>query len=1050
MFFDGIGIDLHFIHEQLGTPPQAAQTFGAFHHAGRRTRPDAKAMVAAFLLNETDQSMERYAYPYATSVNSNASSSYSDGADHKELVTLNAHHTCDQATFLARIWRSDTVLGTSGTKEDDRVSVKILQNVPGQESVVLHEAGPFAFPANKKSLWIDTGSTAAYMKYDICVEVERPGKTQTIKATYVHQRQSNFVAAFPGVRVDQVGYVPSLHPRVVVPGSEDEFELCKHIEAHIGGTSANPTVVEVGATRSQKNDGATRVPASASISQTTSPALSELPMPPHAFKTLIGSPPAGSQSTEQAPTPSASSPAEADVTAQHANVPQPSQPSPALPYLSWQRIRGAAASAMAPILPSTSPGLASAVLPPSSQMSAQSISRDQASTMDTSAVGSSFGLQPPLQSQGAAEANGSETQSVDGAAQVARFIVEMSDILQEAADDLGCGADSQQRGDVSAKDQAMQTDAAPQNAGITGVSYVQGSDVNMASAEAGTSLSSNGPLLLPAGSGQPSGSHTKPATDPAMDVDMEDGERVSLPQGPSVANDVCADLNPSGGSANMAASQASGTQTGVPSAPDNDDRDLNGQATGMTDAVPLNDNAGNSSTGQIVVPPSTDSDVPLAQLHANQFACNGSVAGSMIQSGRRGSLRASASVTSSQVARRRTVARRIPASVAASVRSSSMASTISDAVLCRIPPERKREIGEYLTKLIEDDKRPDKEKMHKLGEQLDTADRTLETATQNYIRLKTLNSTEQERTKNALKLKREAANLVRSAYGMQIDDFRAIRGGGSRIGSDRARSRSRTVERESEPVFLGINRSRATSRAPSEVPPHLFTRERLSPAPGELARGAGSVAGGVGPARSRDTSVARSNRSTTPALVATCKPGNFADLLQNPPKAIKRLKSVMNGYAGSATSQTSTVRAQSLMNLDEDEANVIPKGTFVTGWLSRHTGSRTVSRAGTPGSAFGPMAPPAALRKSFSNVDTPIEIEDDDATVRADNSAIRQGKQRERSRAGSVVSQVSNISARQQRAEPKQMSLTLGVMDGSDPSAPITIEDNDAEAMQQI
>lgn len=191
MFFDGIGIDLHFIHEQIGSPPQAAQTFSAFHHAGRRTRPDGKAMVAAFLLNETDQSTERYAYPYATSVASNASSSYSDGTDHKELITLKAHHTCDQATFLARIWRSATALGTSETAEDDRVSVKILQNVPGKESVVLHEAGPFAFPANKNSFWIDTGATAAYMSYDICVEGKRLAESSS-QIHIVHLKLTNY------------------------------------------------------------------------------------------------------------------------------------------------------------------------------------------------------------------------------------------------------------------------------------------------------------------------------------------------------------------------------------------------------------------------------------------------------------------------------------------------------------------------------------------------------------------------------------------------------------------------------------------------------------------------------------------------------------------------------------------------------------------------------------------------------------------------------------------------------------------------------------------
>ncbi len=295
---------------------------------------------------------------------------------------------------------------------------------------------------------------------------------------------------------------------------------------------------------------------------------------------------------------------------------------------------------------------------------------------------------------------------------------------------------------------------------------------------------------------------------------------------------------------------------------------------------------------------------------------------------------------------------------------------------CSRLPGAKAEICEYLTKLVTRDTLPDKQKANQLAEEVRRMSNIFEAAKKKYELELRLTGAQQQMNKSSLKLKRDTIRLIRKEYDL---DMRAATWrcrtveGSSRMGSERARSRSRsrTVESARAPSVVG---SRRGSRAPSEVPRHLYMRERLD----TILEETRSSAGNSRQTGSRTPSVAPNggaSRRATPAPASTCKVGNVADLMRAPRIQPSFQPAPIRDEAPVATSHTrteSTVRPASLPNHPIDE---VPGNVKAAEWV----GQTDLFAHDEPNQHPCPWihGPTRAPHRPFNNADSPIEVDDD-------------------------------------------------------------------------
>ncbi|CBQ67847.1 hypothetical protein sr10104 [Sporisorium reilianum SRZ2] len=1049
MFFDGIGIDLHFLHEGNIASPSDTAIFGAYQNAAQGLDNDGKRVAGAFLLNEHGRLLNKYSSPFTHPPQA-------DGTYEHEHVVLETTHTCAHMNFVARIWRTPTVFGETlahSSTEPDQVTMTVFRiGGPGQASEVLYQLRPVAFHPSQSSILIDAGVVDPLPQGDIRITVERPSRKQIITTIFRRQALFSSTAGFPGVPINQQG---DFNLRTIIAGTEDEHQLQHYVTAYMARTNveqAGPALPQASAQASSiESPHASAVPSS----QSTSPTLSERSCNSenNAFQTLLSNAPAGIETDSSA----AASPAPAQAAAQAAASSSPT----------WSALTRAASS-IAPVRAPPSGAGNSPTMPNDSPPAKDGSPMDISTPSQLDVVESDQTVLNTTAEEAATNDEGSHI-----TAPLCNLMDEICGVLDVAdkhmqqnpwADDfLARGSHIEQ------VDQSVQTDQLPQASQMVGVSYNDGANARMPE---GTSAKIVQPLVLPSGSGTPavtlSNDEAMPSGDANAssqsgriatavaslsinagnstdDVQMEDSER-SQPGGNAQGN--------RGDAARQIDATTTGTSSGSPAAPAvvaqaaaSAGKDSNPPITQPdtthdnevqyvscnTAAAPQGDTQATHG-GAPGIPSSSESDIPLAHLRSTpplQPDDSISVAGSMAVARRARSRMAIASQAAGSVLVRRAGTSRVSASPAPSMRSArSTRSALAPG------STRVNQLLEYLMNLVANDKLKDDQRCLQLSEQRARDTSVYDEARKKYEHDMSTNDMHMQMTRAQLDLKHDTIRLLRSQYRADASEarFRSKTTEGSRIGSERrGRSRSRVTDRAHSVAGVAARMAGRMTAPPSVVSPSLIKRERIDLTRDEdddvgTSRGAGASSSRL---NSRAASIARSvmgDRSAGAGAARTTpiKIGNVNDLLRNPPVRAKRSTSTFEA----ARSRGATPAAERIADTRPAETG----SKAINEWMATIHRSHAASRAATPApTATRPaidaemMPPPRTPLVPRGQVHTPIVIGDDDETA----------KQRRRS-----VSRAPSVASHVHRAAQRQPSVPVS----GTAVAPTQIDDDDSDS----
>ncbi|KAJ9476713.1 hypothetical protein PHBOTO_000400 [Pseudozyma hubeiensis] len=995
MFFDNIGIDLHFVYEAEAYSADAGRAFSAFHNAAQCSTNDGKTWVGAFLLNEQMRELSKYKSPRGVPAET------VDPAQTEHIVIESVHHH-NQTRYFARIWRSPTVLKNSEARDEaDVVAMRVLERcLPGQEPAVLFESRPYLFHSWQTSIWIDAGIIDQLPPSDISFRVERPSVKKTMTANFKYQPSTESLARFPGVPA-----LPSsqVDPRVVKEGTQDGRELRQAVQAYLEsrrplGAGLAPTFVPAQTLPSPSFGN--------NQTNSSSPVAPSAKIVPNSFQTLLATSDKASVSLPS--TQSASVVADSLFSTQPSQSPQRSPP---LISRAWDALTTAASC--------IAPGITSSAASSAASITAERTEHDRDALKGDNEPCDSHAERP---AQGSGEEDDSPS---DGGAQLAAQINELVNEICNTIRDADDNEGSSPWQDVPRVDKSTQSE---ERSHILDVSHNNGSKAPVCESARGSAS-----LVVPGGSNAPLTS-------------LED-KRDSLDNGAqSIANDNVPPSAPGGSADDVEMVDATRDTTQASEAifgsHSNGTTNSTARATGMQGNSAIHSNAAFVSTSHAApaagsqaataeatgdddiqfvsssqavradqvgaIPSSADSDAPLAQLRTTPAP--GSVNGSMVLAPPARSRLGSISRASGSMRTRRAGSRSIgsPAPSTRSRRSEFVPGT-----------QRYNQALEYLMDMVSNDKLKDDQRCLALAEQRAKDTEIYERARHQYEEEITANNLQMQTARAAVELKRDTIRLLRGQYRSEIGDARfrakigeAIRSGNERRGRSRSRSASASVA------------GRQMTGPPSIVPASRIKRERIDlTADGEAdlsTVNANTRAGSVAPS-------SHGSRSQASAM----KVGDISDLMRPPSVAPKRSASVFGGYAGSSAGTAISARPRSA------PGNVAGQ---INGWIKAAQRSRAASRAPTP--APDSMQSNRVPFASRGNAVTPIEVFDDDApsTGAGGNSQRRQLT----SRAPSIASQRSRHSKRSSGRQIREGSIAAAAIPVAEDDDQTVVSDSDS------
>ncbi|GAC95439.1 hypothetical protein PHSY_003015 [Pseudozyma hubeiensis SY62] len=999
MFFDNIGIDLHFVYEAEANSADAGPTFSAYHNAAQCTTNDGKTWVGAFLLNEQSRVLDKYKWPGgvpAETVNTAQT----------EHIVLESVHNHEQTRYLARVWRSPTVLKNTGAREEaDVVVMRVLERcLPGNQPAIIFESRPYIFYSWQSSIWIDAGLIDQLPACDISFHVERPSVKQTITANFKYQPSVETPARFQGV--------PSLpcnqvDPRIVKEGTQDDRELKQLVQTYIHSHRFAVAALAPALARAQP------LPSpSLDNNQTTSSSFvaPSAKVASNTFQTLL----AGSNAASVSPPSDQSASVVADSLFSTQTSPSGNR-SPPLISRAWYALTNAA-SCIAP--GNTSSAATSA---PSIPAEMTEHDRDPLKGHNHTSNVQSCNLHAKHSAQG----SGEEDESAgDGGAQLAAQINELVNEICNTISDADDNEGSSPWRDVPRVDKSTQSEERSQ---VLGVSHDNGSKASEGESARGSeslvvSGGPNAPSILadnsdsldnvaqsaPSDNIPPSAYHGS-----ADDIEMGDATR-DTPQGAEAVFG----SNTSGTSNSTASAM---DMQGIPTihsnatvvstshaAPAAESQPATAEAT-ADDDVPFVSSSEAIPVDQVgAILSSADSDAPLAQLRT--ASAQGSVNGSMVLAPPARSRFGSISRASGSMLTRRAGSRSIgsPAPSTRSRRSEFVPGT-----------QRYNQALEYLMDMVSNDKLKDDQRCLSLAEQRAKDTEIYERARHQYEEEITANNLQMQTARAAVELKRDTIRLLRGQYRSEIGDarFRAKIGEATRIGNER---RGRSRSRSASASVAG----RQMTAPPSIVPASRIKRERID----LTVDGEADVS--AGDANTRAHSLARSSQGSRSQATAL-KLGDISDLMRPPSVVPKRSASMFGGYAGSSAGTATSARPRSA------PGNVAGQ---INGWIKAAQRSRAASRAPTP--APDSMQSNRVPFASRGNAMTPIEVFDDDApsTRAGGNSQRRQLT----SRAPSIASQRSHHSKRSSGRQIRAGSVAAAAIPVGEDDDQTVVSDGDS------
>ncbi|SPO20109.1 uncharacterized protein UTRI_00504_B [Ustilago trichophora] len=1088
MFFDGIGIDLHFIHEGDTSSTQASRIFTQYQNAGQRLRSDGKTLVGAFLLNEVGSSLSQYESKITPA----------DGGDpvSGETVALETGHTSEIGRFVARVWRAPSVFETPNASQDSGACQIMLRAVrrttAGDVPDILCEAPLIEFPAGQSSVFFEAGAIFTVPESDIAITVVRLSKKQVINVTFKYQAPTGLQSRFPGVPVShQPSSIDHADLRAVRSGSDDERLLQPFIAAYIAQTE----VKDVQDPLPQSDDASTAAPAvlpsndvpyGGDLQAILPPDARAAPSPAEALAAPFN---AGTSLSDIAQAQAFESTSTSMVdnclsSAKESN----NQASPPLAHRAWANIGSAIAniaSTIAPARTSTAPSITPSATSTSPKL--QDAQPASATTMihEEQSGGRIPQSVPKTRARSHSE-GGSGSQLAASLNELIGGIVNVLDDAQENQWVDAGGHSSQPNTDLEGALRACQMVEPSAQPTLTeeprtvGVSYHEWSHPGTPTSQVCSSSMVIQPLTLPMGSLTPADSPLQPSAADigntgtvtvagtaqssnesnliTEDVQMEETSKTSeqIPQtySPTVPLTSASEVFPSTTAAQPAASIASsnddtqfvlcsiGTQTdgleGQPAASGSSSREQQPLLSSATSDVPL-------AVSQPLVLSSSSSDAPLAAgscpPKTQSEAANAS--GTMVLATMTQSPHAVPSVAGNTSACRRSGRGRSGASPAPSAATSARSTFTPSS-------QRMAEVFRYLMDKVLDDKDKDELQCEKLAKVRAAHATKFEAVKRQYEQDLIANNVALEVVRAGASLKRDTLRLLRSQYRSQVQDsrFRAKTFVDSRIGSNRrSRSLSRGQARSRSPTFVG---SRMATPVASEVPESMVKRERIDLTKDADIDDGGSVAGASRRTVRRGASTSRSLGEALGldrvARKPACNVGNVSDLMQNPPPSrTKRSLSCIPGkdnvaaMSRSATSSASRVPVDS-MQVDGDARENTTSHT-VEQWRARVERPRAVGKAPTDAG----MLPPPPPHNRGITPDNPIVIHDDEEAD-IHRRLVRQGKKRAISRPRSVRTQTSHTTSHNMRVEQTRTPISAEDRVGSIPAAALVVRDDAARA----
>ncbi|SPO21027.1 uncharacterized protein UTRI_00504 [Ustilago trichophora] len=507
-----------------------------------------------------------------------------DGGDPipRETVGFDTGHNSESGRFIARVWRTPSVLNTSSAPEDSGacqvIARAVRRTATGDTPDILCEASPIEFPAGQSSVLLDAGAICTVPESDISITgkypsatlsmirndvltisgslvccmhaVVRLSKKQVINVTFKYQTPTGLQTRFPGVPVSNNSVsINHADARAIRSRSDDERLLQTILAAYIAQTEVKS--VQNSLPESDDANAAvptvsysSKIPYGGNLQTSLSPEARSALSSDDTFAALFnaGTPPSDLVQAQASGVPSTSMAGY--------SLPMPSPPkeseneaSPHLAHRAWANIGSAIAniaSTIAPVRTSATPRIS-----PSSTSTSPNLQHAQpasATTIISDEQSRDRNLQAVPKTRARSHSEGDAGSNL--AASLNELIGEIVHVLDDVQESQWADAadDSAQsttdlEGVLRAGqivEQNVQTIFTEEPRAV-GVSYHEGLRSNMPADQVGFSSIVIQPLALPMGSGTPAPSplQTNPETSATSNLENANTEALAKMAQPS-------------------------------------------------------------------------------------------------------------------------------------------------------------------------------------------------------------------------------------------------------------------------------------------------------------------------------------------------------------------------------------------------------------------------------------------------------------------------------------------------------------------------------------